>query len=237
MKSATIGKRLLSAVKFVRQGAVFADIGTDHAYLPIYLLKSGKIERAVLSDINEGPLSSARDNARDAGVLEKTELVLTDGAAAFFGMGISDIAIFGMGGELIARIIKDAPFLKSERVRLILQPMSKAAELCEFLLDEGFSVIGEAYSKEGGKFYRTICAQFGADSSNVGKDFPLIGLSPTPCEEIEAKIGYLETRLASVLRALRGKGHSGIISRKEELEAETIKTELGRLRRELGEKI
>jgi len=55
-----IGARLLTVAKFVRQGAYFADIGTDHAYLPLFLLKKGIIERAVLSDINEGPLSTAK---------------------------------------------------------------------------------------------------------------------------------------------------------------------------------
>ncbi len=230
MKSATIGKRLLSAVKFVRQGAVFADIGTDHAYLPIYLLKMGKIERAVLSDINEGPLASARENARTAGVLDKTELVLTDGASALFGKGITDAAIFGMGGELIARIIEDAPFLKNENIRLILQPMSKIEELCNYIKDNGFSVIGESFTQEGGKFYRTVCIEHGSLGAAVDESFPIIGLSTTPCEEFRAKIGYLSARLSSVNRAMRGKAEAGLDSSLDQTHAQIIKKELGRLK-------
>ncbi len=229
MKSATIGKRLLSAVKFVRQGAVFADIGTDHAYLPIYLLKTGKIDSAVLADINEGPLASARENARLVGVLEKTELVLTDGAAALSEKGITDVALFGMGGELIARIIDDAPFLKSDGIRLILQPMSKARELCEYVINAGFSIVGEAFSEDSGKFYRTICIEFSASRKSCCENFSISGLNTTPCEEIPAKTGYLSARLSSLRRAISGKIAAGLPHKDEDEESEIIKKELGRL--------
>ena len=78
MKNFTLDGRLSSAAKFVRQGARFAEIGTDHAYLPIFLLESGRIDYAVCSDINEGPLASARENAREAGVFDKIALKTQD---------------------------------------------------------------------------------------------------------------------------------------------------------------
>ena len=79
MKNFTLDTRLDCAAKFVRQGARFADIGTDHAYLPIFLLKSGKISYAVCSDINEGPLRSARENAREADEHMLSFLAMLDG--------------------------------------------------------------------------------------------------------------------------------------------------------------
>ena len=219
----------MSAVKYVRRGAVFADIGTDHAYLPIYLLKEGIISRAVLSDINEGPLASARENATAAGLINKVELVLTDGAAALSDMGITDVAVFGMGGELIAEIIKKAPFLKSENTRLILQPMSKQELLCEFLLNEGFGIIGESYTTEAGKFYRTLCAEYGKSTEKCGESFAKIGFSDTPCEEIVAKVGYLRAHLASCERALFGKRAASLDTSDDERAIKIIKEELLRL--------
>ena len=72
MSVGAINARLLSAAELVRQGAVFADVGTDHAYLPLFLLDKGKIERAVCADINVGPLNSARANAHEAGASTKS---------------------------------------------------------------------------------------------------------------------------------------------------------------------
>ena len=97
MKSA-INARLLSAAELTRQDATFADIGTDHAYLPLFLLDEGRIKYAYCCDINEGPLDSARRNAEERGRLDKCEFILTDGAAVLSGKGITDYAICGMGG-------------------------------------------------------------------------------------------------------------------------------------------
>ena len=153
MRSVTLDGRLNSVGKFVRQGAEFADIGTDHAYLPIYLLKCGRISSAVASDINEGPLASARANAEEMGVSEKIRFVLTDGARGLEDMGITDVAIAGMGGELIADIIENSPFLRDEKIRLILQPMSKQGHLRRYLSERGFDIVAEDYSSSAGKFY------------------------------------------------------------------------------------
>ena len=113
MKNEGLNPRLSCAAGFVRQGAVFADIGTDHAYLPLFLLEEGIIERAVCSDINEGPLESARRNAAERGLSDRCAFLLADGACEALALGATDVAICGMGGELIADIVKRSARSKS----------------------------------------------------------------------------------------------------------------------------
>lgn len=155
--------RLMSAVGFVREGAFVADVGTDHAYLPIYLCGNGKIAGAVASDINEGPIERARANIALHGMDDSISAVLTDGLSGIEKYSPTDIIIFGMGGELIAKIIAEAKFVYREGVRLILQPMTHAEILCSFLAREGFAIVGETLSKAG-KIYRTIAAEYTGES-------------------------------------------------------------------------
>jgi len=151
---------LRAAAGFVRQGAVFADIGTDHAYLPVFLLKEGIISRAYAADINEGPLASARIHIAENGFSDRVTPVLTDGLSGLESCGITDIAICGMGGELIADILTRAPFVKDKSIRLILQPMTRAAHLRYFLAREGFAVIDECVASAAGKSYFCLAAEY-----------------------------------------------------------------------------
>ena len=197
--------RLLSCANFVRAGAVFADIGTDHGYLPIFLLSSGKISRAVLADINEGPLNSAKQNVREAGFDEQCTFKLTDGAAALSGLGITDYAICGMGGELIASIISAAPHLKKIGTRLILQPMSRHGATRSCLYREGFTILDERYSIAEGKCYLTILAEYTGKVRSVASEICEIGEEyPHPCDKNEY-MEYLLRRIASLKRVIHGK--------------------------------
>ncbi len=205
MINSSLDKRLLSCADYVRAGAVFADIGTDHGYLPIFLLKAGKIERAVLSDINEGPLGSARRNAEDAGVTDRCTFVLTDGARALSHMGITDYVIAGMGGELIASIIEHAPALYDKNVRLILQPMTRQAALRKFLALNGFAVIDECYSASQGKHYVTIAAEYTGEKREISDIDAELGIDITHTHDRADFFAYFELKLLSLRRALIGK--------------------------------
>ena len=154
-----ISKRLEAAASFVRRGVRIADIGSDHAYLPIYLYNSGLISFAVASDINEGPVKCGEANVREYGARNGVEVRRADGLSGIEEYAPDDIFILGMGGELIASIIDKAQWLKDPRVRLILQPMTHPEILRKYLYGNGFSIIDEKIIKDD-KIYQIICAEY-----------------------------------------------------------------------------
>ena len=174
MRNYAISNRLMSAVGFVR-GGVFADVGTDHGYLPIYLYKRGLVKKAVAADINPMPLESARRNILEQGANDGIVTVLSDGLEKIQEFKPDDIAIFGMGGELICRIIGDAPWTKDNRIRLILQPMTKQEETRAYLLSSGFSIVDEVLSCDDGKIYQTICAEYSGVSESYSEEELILG--------------------------------------------------------------
>lgn len=160
MEQIKINDRLLTAIPFVREGKRFADIGTDHAYLPIYLINSGVITNAIAADINKGPLEKAQENICKYDLQDNIHTVLCDGLSKIEPDSVDDIAILGMGGELIIKIIDEASWVKDVDKRLILQPMTHPEKLREYLAQNGFVILGETLSLDRGKIYQTICAQY-----------------------------------------------------------------------------
>jgi len=205
---AGLSERLLSAAELVRRGAVLADVGTDHAYLPLFLLKEGVISRAVCSDVNCGPLESAKANARDMGLYGKIDFILSDGAEALSGLGVSDVAICGMGGELIADIISRADNLRDGELNLILQPMTRVAHLRSFLWKEGFFVVKERYTREGDRAYVVMQARYDGTPRSISYAESELGSllhgAKTPPERY-----YLEKRRDSLQRIAKGKLKGG----------------------------
>ena len=217
MINSSLDKRLLSCADYVRAGAVFADIGTDHGYLPIFLLTSGRICRAYLCDVNEGPLSSAERNARADGLSESCEFILTDGARALSDKGITDYAICGMGGELIAKIIEDAPHLKCEGIRLILQPMTKQEHLRRYLASVGFSVLDERYSFDSGKYYLTLLAEYTGVCRELSDSEAELGMDlPHDVDRVEY-MGFLEGKRRAAKKAFLGKSAGGYETADDEM--------------------
>ena len=161
--------RLMTAVPYIRSGRLVADIGTDHAYLPIYLCEqkrlspvttpSGETLCAVAADINKGPVERADQHIAMAGLTKYIRTVQTNGLCGLDVYDPDDIIIFGMGGELIASILEDSPWVNRAGKRLILQPMTHAEKLREYLLSAGYTIIGETLSREGDRVYQTICAE------------------------------------------------------------------------------
>ena len=161
----SLGERLYSAARYVRNGAILCDVGTDHAKLPIVLVSEGIAKKAYATDINEGPISTAKKNVEELGLTDRIECIRTDGLLHTENLGISDICICGMGGELISRIIGDCGYVKDRSVRLILQPMTHPQDLRKFLFENGFEIIDETLCVDSDKLYVVICAHYTSDVS------------------------------------------------------------------------
>ena len=169
-----LSPRLQTALLYVRRGGVVADVGTDHAYLPISLCEQGILTPAadgaicaVAADINAGPVERATIHIAAAGLTGRIVTVKTDGLCGLDIYDPSDVIIFGMGGELIASILAASPWVARDGRRLILQPMTHAADLRRYLLTAGWQIVGEAVSREGERIYQTLCAERSADSAKA----------------------------------------------------------------------
>ncbi|MBQ9085637.1 MAG: SAM-dependent methyltransferase [Clostridia bacterium] len=152
-------KRLQAAGAFVRQGTFVADVGTDHAYLPIALVAEGRIRGGVVSDIHKGPILRATEHVAQYGMEGTLIPVLCDGLSELESYAPEDILILGMGGELIAGILDRAPWVRRSGIRLILQPMTHPERLRSYLAKEGFDILDETLVREE-KIYQIILAEY-----------------------------------------------------------------------------
>lgn len=160
VKTVQLDSRLSAVASLVRKGKTLADIGTDHAYLPVYLVENRIINRAIASDLRTGPLENARAAVSQYCFEDKIELRLSDGLDNIKEMEVEDIAVAGMGGLLIAGFIERTKWLKNPEIHLILQPMTHAEELRKTLYDNGFTIDKELVAKDGDKLYIIISAYY-----------------------------------------------------------------------------
>ncbi|MBP8593098.1 MAG: Nif3-like dinuclear metal center hexameric protein [Ruminococcus sp.] len=157
-----LDERLKTIEQMVSGRGVAVDVGTDHAHLAAQLVKSGRCQRVIASDIKEGPLESARKTVEAAGISDKVELILSDGLENVPLEGVTDIVIAGMGGETIAEIIGALPVerYEQENVRWILQPMTKPEHLRKMLYRYQLSITEEKAVEVGDKIYVVMCAEY-----------------------------------------------------------------------------
>ena len=204
----TLGNRLSLCASMVREGTKLVDIGTDHAYLPIWLVRKGRISNAIAADVKLSPLRSAERNIRRYHVEEQVSARLSDGLDAVFPNEADDIVMAGMGGELIIRLIGAAPWLKQEHKRLILQPMTSAEELRRFLAREGFSILREEATEEDGHIYSVMQVMYAPAQAGGGELYPYICKLDGSTAESRAYISKCAVRLFKKAQGMRISGHS-----------------------------
>ena len=168
MNSPKISKRLLIASSFAKKGEFIADVGTDHAYLPIYLYTNKIIRGAIVSDINEGPIERASKNIREFSCENKIIPVLCDGLSKIEEYSPDSVFILGMGGELITNIISKAEWLKKNKTRIIMQPMTHSELLREYLIKNGFEITDEAMVEDS-KIYQITVAEYTGNITDANK--------------------------------------------------------------------
>jgi len=151
-KGLTLTSRLQLLADWVPQGAAFADIGTDHAYLPVWLVVNGRVSHAIASDLRKGPLQRARETGRTYGA-EGIDYRLGSGLDTVQPHEADTIAIAGMGGENIASILSAAPWTADGHHTLLLAPHTKAEQLRRYLMEHGYAILREALVRDRGTLY------------------------------------------------------------------------------------
>ena len=155
--SIKLSKRLQAIYDLVPQSNVIADIGSDHALLPIALVLNGKVTRAYASEVNEGPYEASVKNIEKYGVGNYVSAVLSNGISEL-EKDVTTISICGMGGSLIVDILdKDKEKLETVET-LVLEPNNNEENVRIWLMNNGFEVVFERIIEEDERYYEIIKA-------------------------------------------------------------------------------
>lgn len=158
-----LSKRLKAVADMVTKGNIVADIGTDHGYVPIYLVKNNISERAYAMDINEGPLKMAAKNIHLEGLSNKITTVLSNGMDGMRDNMAESVIIAGMGGDLIVDILSRGREIKGVK-EFVLSPHKRIDLVRKFLIESGWEIIQENMVVDGGKYYTIIKAVKGQNT-------------------------------------------------------------------------
>ena len=165
-----LSKRLSAVAALVTDGYRLADIGTDHAYIPICLAGTGRIPEAVAMDVNQGPLFRAEENIRMHGLEDRIKTRISDGFASL-EKGEADAAVIaGMGGPLMIRILREGAEVVSTLKECVLQPQSEIEKVRAFLLEEGFFFLDEDMVEEDGKYYPMMKVKPPSDAGKAAEE-------------------------------------------------------------------
>lgn len=167
MKKLKLTDRLLKIASLVTKGKKVADIGTDHGYIPVYLLNKGDIDYAILADVNKGPLENAKKEVRHNGLMDKVDLRLGSGIEVLEKNEVDEIIIAGMGGILISELLEAKKEVVHSLDKLILQPMQAQNELRKYLLNNGYEILDEVLVKEDFRLYEIIIAKYTSNNTQV----------------------------------------------------------------------
>ncbi|WDF81498.1 class I SAM-dependent methyltransferase [Lacticaseibacillus pabuli] len=217
-----LSKRLQAIADFVDTGDRVADIGTDHAFLPIALVQSGKCDYVLASDIGAGPLAIAKQNIADHGLSDKIEVRQGDGLE---GIKASDdldtVVIAGMGGELICKIMNNGQHHLDGSENLILSPHRDVDQVRQWLADNEFGILDEAILTDEGHSYEIIVA--GRTKPEVPYTAADIAFGPILRKQrSDLFVSELKRRQRSLQHVLAGlKAASGdIASKQQQVQAE-----------------
>ena len=203
--------RLRAAADMVPRGARLADIGSDHAYLPIALCLEEKIDCALASDINDGPVAAARANIKKNNLEGKITAIRADGLASAREFAPDSITVLGMGGELIVSILSAAEWVRDGNITLILQPMTHPEILARYLADEGFEVTDERMVCDNGRddrIYRIIKARYNGEVRRIDPIDALFGEINLDRGD-DATLSFVERQIRVLSARINGRSSAG----------------------------
>ena len=170
-----LDNRLQLCAAYVRRGMRVADIGTDHAYLPVWLCRNGICPSAIAADVKPEPLARGKMTIAAAHMQDRVQARLSDGLQAIGEDETDDIVMAGMGGELMAHIIGACPYAKNPQKHFVLQPMTKSEVLLRWLCDNGFAVQAQDCCVAGGKCYTVLSVVYTGQTAAADDLFPYTG--------------------------------------------------------------
>ena len=190
-----LAKRLAAIASYVPVGSVAADIGTDHAYLPVFLVEEGICARVIATDIKQGPYASALRRIEEAKLTGKIDLRLGNGLDVLQPGEADVLVLSGMGGNTIREILTAAPHVTETVRRLVLQPMADPGDLRTWLAANGWRISDESLVEDGGKIYIVIMAEPGREET---RDPFLLELGPRLLEKKDPLLGRYAERIAGL---------------------------------------
>ena len=224
-----ISRRLQAIAEMVTPGSRLADVGTDHGYVPIYLMQSKRIVFAVASDVRPGPLARAKQNIEEAGLSDYIEVRLSDGLAALKKGEADTILIAGMGGPLMERILQERLETACAAAELILQPQSEIPAFRRFLAKAGLCVTQEKMICEGGKYYLIMKAVPGRSYSLTASQERFGTILPAErCPVFLEYLAHEYQQQLQLLGRLSGLENERMIKRKHQVRQELAYLECAR---------
>lgn len=163
-----LSNRLYGITKFVSKNSSVADIGTDHGYIPVYLIINGISKKVIATDISPASLEKTIDYVKKLNLNDKIIPRLGDGLDIIKPYEVDTVIIAGMGGVLISKILENNKEICNTIENFILQPMVASKELRSYLINNGYRIVDEGLEKEASRFYEIILAKKGTE--NINKD-------------------------------------------------------------------
>lgn len=194
--------RLKTIADLVPKGTMVGDVGSDHGYVPIYLVESGICEKAIASDINEGPTDNARQAVREAGLTDAINVRHGGGLLPYEVGEIETVIIAGMGGLLIRDILLERPKMANSVKTFVLQPMVAQDELREWLVNNGFKIIDEKLSQEAHRMYEILVVEHGEMTIEDPLQYEL-GVKLIKKEDPLSKV-FLDKKIKKTKEILKG---------------------------------
>ena len=201
-----LGKRLIAASHFVRQGSCAADVGTDHGKLAVHLVVCGRCSSVFALDIGEKPLNKAKKLSRLFDVQDRVTCLISDGLEAVSAQTVDDIIIAGLGGKTICDIIEAAPAFINAQKNFVLVPATDDGEVRMYLARKGFEIVAEAAVQQNKKYYTVINAVYSGKMYKRGALYKYFGALDLAQQ---ATIGYVQQLLFKLRKELAGKQKAG----------------------------